>query len=272
MTRDENSRPVRHISTAPLGPELNNIKVAELAYFSKHPEHELMRLVVPACSVCGQPVGYETPILFENVSACESCRDKHDRDEAMARAKKHWDRICPSSFRDTDTTHAGFPRAVYSSIKDWACDKSLFFYGPTGSGKTRVAFLMLKRAMLKNNHTGVLWPEQIKSLTQGYDNSTFDHFASFDVLLMDDPLITACRESKMVDVLKQLIDVRMRHKKPTIFTSQIGSENEITDGKEFGEAKTADLERIKAIVRRLREDCQVVSFAKATPTEGEEVF
>ena len=139
-------------------------------------------------------------------------------------------------------------------------------------GKTRLALLMIRRAMMKNKWVGVLWPEKLRSLTQGFDNTTFDHYAAYDVLLMDDPLLTACRESKLVDAVKMLVDVRMREKRPTIFTSQIGTEEELSDGKEFKEAKAADMERIKATLRRIKDSCKVITFAKAVPADGEAAF
>ena len=48
---------------------------------------------------------------------------------------------------------------------------------------------------------------------------------------------------------------------------EVGTEKEIAEGKEFGEAKDADLERIRAILRRLRDSCQVVSFASGEDQE-----
>ena len=202
------------------------------------------------------------------LSALRSIEDE----AAKGRAKKHWEKVCPKGFRDTDKAHAGFPKLQLAQLKDWIGEESLFLYGPTGMGKTRLALLMIRRAMMKNKWVGVLWPEKLRSLTQGFDNTTFDHYAAYDVLLMDDPLLTACRESKLVDAVKMLVDVRMREKRPTIFTSQIGTEEELSDGKEFKEAKAADMERIKATLRRIKDSCKVITFAKAVPADGEAAF
>lgn len=260
-----------HISAIRCGDDLADLSIAELAYLHNHPEHPMRELVDATCSQgCG--AAFQCERWVSQVTCCDECGNKSNEADALVRVKKHWEKICPKGFRDTDKSHAGFPKVQLEELRDWKGDKSLFFYGPTGQGKTRLALLMLRRAMMKNHWVGVLWPEKLRSLVQGYDSTTFDHYAAFDVLLMDDPLISGAREGKLVDALKNLIDVRMREKKAMIITSQIGSEEEIAGAKEFGEAKAADLERIKAIVRRLREDCTVVSFAAATAGAQEEAF
>ncbi len=253
-----------HISTLHCGDDLGGMSIGGLAMLHNTPDHPLRELIDTACSkACGAT--FKAERWYANVTACDACAEKAKQDAAMERAKKHWEKICPKGFLNTDRKHDGFPRAQHAKLKDWTGTQSLFFYGPTGQGKTRLALLMLKRAMLRNHWVGVLWPEKLKSLTQGFDSTTFDHYARFDVLLMDDPLITAGRESKLVDALKNLIDVRIREGRATIITSQIGSEEEIAEAKEFGDAKTADIERIKALRRRFIEDALVIGFAPVEP-------
>lgn len=204
--------------------------------------------------------------------ACDTCIARIAKEDLAKIHKASWERICPERFRKTDTTHADFPRAIYADLKAGDPKQSLFLFGPTGYSKTRVGMLMLKRALLRGLRVGVLWPEKLRMLTSGFDTVAFDRYAEYDALLMDDSLLTACRESKLLDTVKLLLDVRMRHERLTIFTSQIGSEDEIAQAKDFGEAKSADLERIKAIVRRLRESCRIVSFAKVEAGDNQGAF
>lgn len=270
-----------------LGPLFGEIRMNQLAYFAHHPEHPMMQQVEIPCHGRPDPANETIRIAcptgatvrcaryFSEVSACQDCRDKWEETQGAQRLTKHWEKICPKGYRDTDRTHAGFPKAQWEALTNperWNGQQSLFFHGPTGKGKSRLAFLMLWRAMVANRWVGVLWPEKLRSLGQGFDSTTFDHYAAFDVLLMDDPLLTACRESKLVDSVKMLIDVRMREKRATILTSQIGTEEEITQGKEFGDAKVADKERIAAILRRLKESCRVISFVTAAPTDNAVAF
>lgn len=271
-----------HIATMSLGADFGDIRMGDLASLFRNPSHPQRQMVDVTCP--GLPTGdstrgpckwgarFQCMEYFSSVTICDDCSAANKDAWAIADAKKRWESVCPVGYRDTDKKHAGFPRAQYDQLKSWTGQGSLFFYGGTGKGKTRLAMLMVKRALLKGYGVGVLWPEKIRSLVQGYDSSFFDTYSDIPVLLMDDSLITACRESKLVDAVKTLLDVRMRGKKTTIFTSQIGTEEEIAGGKEFGDAKAADLERIKAIVRRLRESCTIVSFGTVTANAGEEQF
>lgn len=241
--------------TIPGWPEMNAHVLAE---FVKLPACN--EVILAKCNHCDAQV--ETRRMVAPFVACDPCIERIISGEKLAANRDIWERICPERFRQTDVNHPDFPKAVYEDLKKTAGTKqSLFLFGPTGSSKTRVGMLMLKRALLRDQRVGVLWPEKLHLLTKGYDNALFDRYAEYDALLMDDTLLTACRESKLLDTVKLLLDVRMRHERVTIFTSQIGTEDEIAGGKEFGEAKPADLERIAAIIRRLRESCVVVSFA-----------
>lgn len=206
--------------------------------------------------------------------ACDECIKKAKDDEALERHRKHWERTCPELYRKTDTKHADFPVSIWQGIKaeyDKNPGQSFFFFGPSGSAKTRTAMLLLKRALIRRDvEIAVIWPEKLPNLAQrSFDNAEtyFDRMAKVGLLLLDDSLLTACREPKLMDALKMLVDARMRGELPTIITSQIGSEEELTQGKEYGEAKGADIERVKALLRRLREKCRVVSFAKVEATK-----
>ena len=241
--------------TIPGWPPMNSYVLAE---FVKLPACN--ELILAKCNHCEAQV--ETRRMVAPFVACDACIERIITAEKMEANRAVWERICPATFRETDVKHADFPKVIYADlVKSAGTKQSLFLYGPTGSSKTRVGMLMLKRALLRDQRVGVLWPEKLHLLTKGYDNALFDKYAEYDALLMDDTLLTACRESKLLDTVKLLIDVRMRNERVTIFTSQVGTEDEIAGGKEFGEAKPADLERIKAIIRRLNESCVVVNFA-----------
>lgn len=272
-----------HIGEAPV--DLFNCSMKELADALRSPEAN--EIIESKCNHCGTPL--RCMRVIKNVVACAACIAKDRKATVMQRADKVWNRVCPDRFKKTDIKHKEFPASIHEAlIKDfqWHYEvseeghdgpkvvippQSLFLYGPTGTSKTRVAMLLLESALVQGRSIGVLWPEKVRSLTQGYDSSTFDLYASYDVLLMDDCLLTACRESKMIDAIKMLVDVRQREERPMIITSQIGTEDELKDAKEFGDAKTADIERIKALLRRLREDFRVVPFAQSKPAEKGEL-
>lgn len=208
--------------------------------------------------------------------ACDPCIARVKNEQLIKMYREYWeqDYICPANYRNTDIRHAGFPTALWADLKakDKAKpDQSYFLFGPSGTGKTRVGFLLLKAALFRGKKVGVLWPEKLEMLKSRFDTKTMDRYAEYDTLLMDDTLLTACLDSKLVNSVKELVDIRMRNKRPMIVTSQIGGD-EVKGGKQFGDAKAADLERINALIRRLREACTVVSFANAAPGIGESSF
>jgi hypothetical protein len=260
-----------------------SFELPSLPWMNCHTLAELVQLpeanevITTKCNQCGEVLTCRR--IVAPFVACDSCIKNAKDAAALERHRKHWERVCPDLYRKTDTKHADFPASVWAGIKasyDADSRQSFFFYGPSGSAKTRTAMLLLKRALLRQDcHVEVIWPEKLNRLTErAFDGGEtyFDRMAKVGLLLLDDALLTACREPKLMDALKLLIDARMRSELPTVVTSQIGSEDDLKDGKEYGEAKAADLERIKALLRRLREKFRVVSFAKAEPKEGESVF
>jgi DNA replication protein DnaC len=202
--------------------------------------------------------------------ACDACRSKAQKEERHAKARKYWEKVCPPLYRETDPNHADFPKAVLEELLKVDPTQSLFLYGPTGACKTRMAMRLVRHHIIRGDSVAVIWPHQLRTLQQGYDNSRFEDAENVDVLVLDDALLTACRESRLVDTVKMLVDARMMKMKRTIITSQIGTEDDLKDGKEFGEAKSADLERIRALLRRIREKFKIVPLVKAdtSTTEG----
>lgn len=260
------SQRAREVATVPM--DFFGCSMADLAAIiaSPHSQEE----VEAKCRHCDTVLTVKR--IVAPFLACDDCLRQHDHDEKLKRNREYWKIICPERFRDTDVDHADFPKAIWDAVKrDDAGGQSYFLIGPSRKGKTRVAFLLLMRAMMRDQFVGVLWPEKIQSLKSNFDSVNFDRAAAYDVLLFDDALLTACREPKLLESVKQLLDVRMRHNRASIFTSQIG-EAGVRSGKEFGDVKEADLARIDALVKRLREDCKVVSFAEATTASGESAF
>lgn len=191
--------------------------------------------------------------------ACEPCIERIKREMREQETAAYWHRICPAQFLSTRDDHPGFPRGKWAAIKKVDVNRSIFLFGPTGTGKTRCAFLRLRQAALLGQSVKILWPEQLEAFRGYTAEARYEQLAGFDVVLLDDPLITACRESKLADSLKHIIDVLMRHEKPFIITSQIGHE-EFMSGNSYGDLKQADMERGAAIMRRIREACEVIRF------------
>jgi DNA replication protein DnaC len=253
--------------------------IAGLASLASHaPAFEL---VDSACSRCGEPLQCWRAIAGS--VACDPCRAAVLADEQSDKHEKYWsqEHLCPpgSTFRDTDPQHAGFPKSQYEATKNYAGEESFFFFGPTGSGKSRLAVHLLKRCLFKfNRFVGILWPEDLKQAKNSFDRrDEIQRWGRFDVLLCDDSLLTGAQDEKMADFLKDLVDYRMRHGRHMIMTSQVGGQDYEEQLSKYAKARSievtaADKRRVDALLRRLRECCRVVAFTEATPKDGEEAF
>lgn len=242
-------------------PVLGGASIALLAHLNAHRDHEAMREIEFECSQsCGTKL--RGPQFFAPVTACDACRDKAEKTERMERAKSYWEHICPPSFRETTKDHAGFPVGQYEATKDWAGGESLFFFGPSGKGKSRLAMLLLKRCLVRfNMRVGVLWPEHLKASKNVRETVQWvEQWGRYDVLLMDDAVLAAANDVRCTEVFKDLLDYRMRFKRTHIITSQIGGDDVKEQLAKFDKDTKADRELVAALWRRLRETCRVISF------------
>lgn len=254
--------------------DVGGVSMRQLAYLHQHPEHPLASKVTAQCSQkCGET--FEVMRLFAGITACDPCRAKVLRDDNLRKAKAFWEKLCPPIFRETDKTHAGFPRAQYEATRGFCGEESLFLFGPTRTGKTRLAVWLLKRCMVSfGKSINILWPTDLKTVRAANVNRTewIAKWGSCDVLLWDDSLLTGAQDERITDALKDLLDHRMNWKRHNIFTSQIGGAEYKSQADKFDNVTAADLKRVEAFLRRLREVCRVISFAEAQPKAGEDQF
>ncbi len=253
-------------------PMLGGISIAGLASLLDR-NHEANK---PIKFQCSQGCGAELtgPQFFASLTCCDACRSKADKATYLERAKTYWESICPPSFRETDKEHAGFPKAQYAATSTFSGTESLLLYGPPRRGKTRLGMLLLKRCLVRFNlHVGVMWPEQLKATKKGFDPlQQIEKWGRYDVLLMDDALLSGAQDERVVDFLKDLLDYRMRYKRHQIITSQIGATNYKEAAGKFQELKKADEGRIDAMLGRVREIARVISFADTEPKQNEVDF
>jgi hypothetical protein len=264
---------VERLAYCSLEPLLGGISIISLGELRSVPDHPAMNQVSFQCAQgCG--LWLEGPRFFSSITSCDACRAKADHAEQLERAKTYWEAICPPSFRETNRTHPGFAEVQYAATKDWMGGDSLFFFGPSGKGKSRLAMLLLKRCLVRSNmHVGVMWPEQLKAVRGEREVLNWiARWGKYDVLLMDDALLAAASDGRCADAFKDLLDYRLRFKRPNIVTSQIGEGDVSEQMAKFGKDTKADRELVTALWRRLRETCRVISFADAAPKAGEEQF
>lgn len=247
--------------------------IAHLAQAYNNPNHDFNRIIACKCTRCNCPL--EAPQLSAAIGvACDECRKKANIQDALERSRIYWESICPPSYQDTDKNHPSFPKAQYAATKDYQGKETLFFYGPSGSGKTRIAMVLLKRCLVRyNQHVGVLWPEVLKSVTNSRDVlKMVQDWGRYDLLLLDDSLLSGAHDERVTSFLKDLLEYRMRNKRHNIITSQIGGEDYKAQSDKFKNATKADMERIEALLRRIKEISRVVPFVQPEPKDGEQAF
>ena len=281
------SKSIRHLRESATCPNLHNLTISKLAHLHNHPSHDLMKMVEVECHgrpnkddrlkriPCAHKSRFMVMDLFAETTACDHCRNAAIHEDNIDKAKTYWESICPQSYRDTDKAHPGFPVAIYKTLSDYKGNESLFLYGPSRSGKSRSAVLLLKRCLLANKHVGCLWPEELKHAAHSYNDRLkyLREYARYDLLLLDDALLTGAQDEKIASFLKDLIDLLMRNKNHFIITSQIGGTDYKEQANKSDKTTKVDHDRIDALLGRIREVCRVVPFTQAaTTTPAEQTF
>jgi len=278
------SKGARQMGEFRTGPELGNITISQLAYLFNHPEHPMRQEVEHECNgrpnpahpdsriPCATKARFKCMAYFAEVTACDDCRNAAIHDENISKAKTYWESICPLNYRDTDKAHAGFPATIFKTLADFKGGESLFMYGPSRTGKSRCAVLLLKRCLLLNKHVGCLWPEELKHAAHSFNDRLkyLRQYARYDLLLLDDALLTGAQDEKIASFLKDLIDLLMRNKNHFIITSQIGGSDYKEQANKSDKTTKVDHDRIDALLGRIREVCRVIPFVTAQPADDSE--
>jgi hypothetical protein len=292
MSTTDNKGQVIHMREASAGPLLGELSIGQLAYLHQHPEHPMRAMVDQLCNgrpnplnpdsriACPDKARFKCMAYFSEFTACDNCRNAAIAYENGEKAKTYWESICPDAYLDTDENYPGdklhnppiapFPAGLFRTLSDYRGQESLFIYAPSGSAKTRCAMLLMKRCLMNNLHVGCLWPEELKHAAHSFNDrlKLLKWYARFDLLLLDDALLTGAQDEKMASFLQDLVDMLMRSKHHFIITSQIGGDDYKEQANKSDKTTKVDHDRIDALLRRIREVCRVVPFLTATPDAG----
>lgn len=217
------------------------------------------------CRVCREP--FELPpfvIAAKYVHVCPSCSEKQaeeDQQTTLENAKHlketRWKLLCPPEFQDTNPAKLPNPGKL-DRVMNWQYQpKGLMLWGATGRGKSRCAWVLLKREYDAGKSISAL------NSSFGYEYSRrfvlsaadavkwVDHQCFVDLLLLDDVL-----KVKLTDSVEQalfvIVNYRTEYQLPIIFTTQDTGDTLI--------ARTSE-DRGGALVRRIREYTTAINFS-----------
>lgn len=223
-------------------------------------------VIVLKCNACGAKLDTPMPDCVAKWGGlCDACSDKQ-RAEDDARIKREaeiaslegWRELCPEDFRECDPKKLPLPRFLPIVLRWPYGPRGLILHGSTGKGKSRCAWQLIKREY-----------ERGRRIVAVDHSAAYDYMAQFDrtdgrmivalwierlskvsLLLLDDVF-----KAKFTDSFEQalftIVSARCERKLPIIVTT-----NDVGESL----AKRMSTDRGTALVRRLRDHCEVIAF------------
>lgn len=192
---------------------------------------------------------------------CDECADtrieKRKREEGLTRADE-WKAVCPPEFRKCDPHRLPLPSKL-DRVLQWKFNpKGLLLVGPTGRGKSRCAWSLCQREFFTGRGVAVIdclfAMEYTKRIGVSGQKAMqwIEYLMHAPLLLMDDVFKVKLDNSGAEAALFGLVNERTQYRRPIIVTAQ--------DDPETLKARMST-DRGAAIVRRLTEYCEAISFA-----------
>ncbi len=227
-------------------------------------------MVTKNCVTCEKPFCYEPFLRADGserfaITYCEPCieqsrteEDVRMQAEIQNRHEERWAAICPPLYRTTDA--ARIPASFRAAIAGWNYSpRGLGFIGAAGQGKTRAAFVLLRRIFGEERTCEATSATQFARLSfeQFSDDkdrkqraaATLSHLRTVELLLIDD-----LGKSKMTDRCEveffDLLEHRTSHLLPTLWTAN-------ARGNDLLALMSPD--RGEPILRRLAEFSEIVT-------------
>ena len=170
-------------------------------------------------------------------------------------ARKAWSEICPILYSNTDPDKLPEKKTM-EKVMAWEYGpKGLLLVGPTGTGKTRSAFLLLKKlydAGLKiTAFDCVEFGHQCSQWFSTWEGDRWIRSIVFKNIIFFDDLGKMRLTDRVEAELFGIIEKRIARQLPIIITTQF-------TGETFVDRLSED--RGPAIVRRLKEFCDIIVF------------
>ena len=192
--------------------------------------------------------------------APETWEQKQAREKRENR-EKLFESLCPPLYRKTDVARLPSP-AKFAKVLGWNYGRNgLLLVGPTGTGKTRCAWSLIRRLFVEerrqvNYFDGIGWGISV-SQAYGQPETTerwLDRICRADVLFLDD-LFKAKMTEAQEQALYAVFERRAAWLRPVIATMNSTGEMSLARMTDNGRA-----DRGEPLLRRMREFCEVVNF------------
>lgn len=226
--------------------EQTNLSPAHKTQPDSNPSFIEMETVV--CSKCGAERQQPGRAGRYGIEVCKSCN--------AILGNELFSKLCPPLFRKTDVSR--LPAGQYEQAMQWKMGPTgLILRGQTGCGKTRIAWQLLKKLVDVDGVRGVMAFSCVSfsnELNKGYKEGNAEDWIESvwkaPLVFFDD--LGKLKFTERVEAeLFGVIDYRVSHELPIIATT-----NDTGDSL----ANRMSDDRGPALVRRLREFCEVISF------------
>lgn len=215
------------------------------------------------CRECGKDFVLQFPALATLVQVCPECSEWHaleDQRRAVLASKnlrtERWKQICPTEFMQTVPQRLPHPHLLQRLLAWQYGPIGLLLHGPTGGGKSRCAWLLLKREFESGRTVAALDSSAGLTYAAKYADSASEverwasRLSSVELLLLDDAWkakFTDSFEGALFSVINRRTEARL----PLVLTCN-----------DTGASLRARMsqDRGDALVRRLREFCQDFPF------------
>lgn len=197
------------------------------------------------------------------VHVCPSCSEKHSAEvsrQVIQQSKsvrlERWKQVCPPEFLETEPGKLPCQRQ-YQAVMGWQFgSRGLVLHGSTGKGKSRCAWLLLRREFEGGRSVSCLNSSSGLTYAAKYGESSadvarwIDRQCLVDILLLDDVFKCKLTDSFEAAVFT-VINSRTERQRPLLVTLNDTGDSLIT---------RLSPDRGAAMLRRLREFCEAISF------------
>jgi DNA replication protein DnaC len=191
-------------------------------------------------------------------ACCNECVEKYKRERDLKLMEKYWKKVCPAEYRSTDLKHETWNKEAWDKARQIPLSESLVIIGESGQCKTRIACERAKRAILTGKTVSLMWPDELKEIPRFTSRKDYiQDLCKPDYLLLDDAFLCGSKEAA-AELLKDIIDKRIREQKATVITTQISGEDWKGDAAKFKNMTKAENDRIDAVVRRVKEKFRTI--------------